>query len=96
MKKVIVISIIIAAVAAVLAVCAVKTDLFKQPETEKPAVEQQIKQDNLRRPIKINPNLKSQRIKPIDKEKLRESLKKMKKNQSKDPNSMPKRQSCGE
>lgn len=97
MKKVIVISIIIAAVAAVLAVCAVKTGLFKTAETEKPAVEQEIKHNNPGKPLKINPRIKMQKIPMLDKEKIRESLKKKRKeNNNNNFNPEKKQKRCGE
>jgi len=96
MKKIVVVSIVIAVFAAVFAVLAVQTDFFKSSEAVKPVVEQ--KHDtNIEKNVKILPKtMKLQKIKVLDKEKLKEAVKKMKENRDKDPDFKKKHESCGE
>ena len=102
MKKVIVILIIIAAAVAIFAVVAGQNDLFtteaEKPVVEKPAVsEPEYLKNDVKVPVKA---MKMQKIRLIDKEKLRENLKKMKEERDKNPDKTPrfqkKRESCGE
>ena len=74
MKKIVVISIIIAAIAAVLAVCAVKTGLFRSAEAEKPAVEQK----ELKKPVRFIPKKKIDKLQRIDSMKLLDAARKVK------------------
>lgn len=94
MKKVIVISIVIAAAIAVFAAVALSSDLPKPAETAKPAVEQnQIGPKDVKFSTKT---LKTPKIRALDKEKLKEVMKKMKEKNEKDPNYHKKGESCGE
>ncbi|MBQ4438512.1 hypothetical protein II898_06510 [bacterium] len=101
MKKIVIISIIIAAAVAIFAVVAGKNDAFNPVEAENPAVEKKIESENLKKDIKVPVRaIKMQKIKLIDKEKFKENLKKMKEKQGKNPDNAPdfqkKGESCGE
>lgn len=91
MKKIIIISVIVAALAAVFAVFAVKTDLFKSAEVKKEVIEQDVKVKKINRPVKMNMG----QIRFIDKETLRKAAKKVKEKQEKDPDSKSHGGSCG-
>ena len=102
MKKIVVIAIIIVAAIAVFAVVAGQTDtFFKSAEPAKPAFEKKVEPEDLKKDAKIPVKaMKMQKVKLIDKEKLRESLKKKKEKQGQNPNKTlnfpKKRESCGE
>lgn len=94
MKKVVIISAVIAAIAAIVAICAAGTGLFNPAEAEKPAVEQEIQQNNFNKPFKT-PQLKFRKAPVLDKEKIREKLKKKKEKHQEETNSQE-TGSCGE
>ncbi|MBO4710537.1 hypothetical protein J5681_01320 [bacterium] len=89
MKKVVVILIAIAVAGAIFAAIAVKTDLFKSAEAEKPAVEQKIEANELKKNLKLQ-NIKIRKFN-IDKK----NVEKYKKEHGRDPN-FKKREKCGE
>lgn len=95
MKKVVIVSIIIA-VAAILAVFVAETGFFNSAEVEKPAVMQEIGRKDLEKNVKIAPKMKMPKIKTIDRAKLKESLKKRKEKQEKAPNFQENYKKCGE
>jgi len=93
MKKVIVISIVIVAAIAIFAAVALKSDISVPEAAEKAAVEQQqLEPKDLKIPPKT---IKTPKIMTLDKEKLKEVMKKMKEKE-KDPNYHKKGESCGE
>lgn len=94
MKKIIIISAIIVALAAVFAVFAVKTDLFKSAETKQDVLEEKNKVKNLNMPAKFPSKIQGN-IRFMDKEKFREAVKKIKEKQEKDPDSKSQGGSCG-
>lgn len=95
MKKVVIILIIAAAV-AVFALVAGRNDVFKSVETEKTAIEKKIEPHELKRDVKMPiKSLKIQRIKPIDKEKIKENIKKLKEKEGQNPDSPKNSESCG-
>ena len=102
MKKIIVIAIIIAAAVAIFAVVAGQKDLGKSAENVKAPVEQTVnKSEDLKKDVKMPlKTMKMQKIKLIDKEKLRKNIKEMKeKKGEKSDNTLnlpEKRESCGE
>ena len=95
MKKVVVISIIIAVAAPVFAVVAVETDFFKSVEAEKTAVEKKIDTSEVKKNIKFPiKTMKMQKIN-IDREKFRKNMQKKKEKREEKPNFKKKRESYG-
>lgn len=92
MKKIIIISAIIVALAAVFAVFAVKTDLVKPAEKAEIPVEQKTKPEELKKNIKLIKPMKIQKLN-INGEKLRKNLQKSREEKS-DFNQNQKK--CGE
>lgn len=95
MKKIIVVSLIIAALAAVFAVVAVKNDLFKSAEVEKPAVKNEAEVKDLEQPAKFSTKIKMQKFKPIDRKKLDEAVKRRREKEKNNPEAQPQGGSCG-
>jgi len=97
MKKVLVILIVIAAAVAIFAVVAGQNDIAEPVKKAESAVEKKVEPEGLKKPVKF---MKMQKIKLIDKEKLKENLKKKKEKQDQNPdktvNFPKKRESCGE
>ena len=97
MKKVALILIFVAAAVAIFTVVAGQNDIFKSAEAEKAAVEKKIESVNMNKDAKIPlRTIKLQKIKMIDKEKLRENIKKKKEKPNKTPSFNKKHESCGE
>lgn len=101
MKKIIVIAIFIAVAIAIFAVVAGQADLGKSAEKVEVAVEKKVKSEDLKKDVKMPlKTMKMQKIKLIDKEKLRKNIKEMKeKKGEKSDNTLnlpEKRESCGE
>ena len=82
--------------AAVFAVVAVKTDLFKSAEVEKPAVEKEVEIQNLDKSTKFSPKIRMQKFKPIDRKKLDEAIKRKREERKRNnPDYQPDGGSCG-
>ena len=106
MKKVIVISIIIVAAIAIFAVVAGQNDMSNPANSGKATVEKvekvekKVDLENLNKDAKVPlKTLKMQKLKILDRDKLRENIKKMKKEKDENPdktlNFPKKRESCG-
>lgn len=83
MKKTVVISIIIAAIAALLAVAAVQTGIFRSGESAIPADGSNAETQDLKK-LTAPQRLKMPKIQTIDRKKLMEGAKKMKERREKE------------
>ena len=92
MKKVIVVLIVIAAAIAIFAVVAGKDDIAKSAEKVEAPVEQQIKQEELKKNIKSMKAIKMPKLN-LDKTKFRKSIRK---SREENPDFNQKQKKCGE